>query len=416
MKDGSVYAHCQRYSRLVFVWGLFIASAQADYVTLSGRIFGTSYMVKVRDQESIDIKGLESTILGRLDEIDRRMSTYRDDSEVSRFNESAANTWFSVSLETASLVQRALDIASQTSGAFDITVNPAVSLWNFGAQKSVGEWDMPTDEQVAMTRQRVGYDKLAVRLEPPALKKSVDGVEIDLSAIAKGYAVDAIAELLADFEHYMVEIGGEVRTRGSRPLGDGWRIGLESPTRDQRRVDSVLSLKDEALATSGDYRNFYTRNGITYSHTIDPKTGRPVEHELTSVTVLTQDCATADALATAILVMGPDRGLVFATENNVRALLVSRVGDQLIQKATPGFPFADQDKPPTSFLGTFLVTAIVFGIAILAMSVGTIVANRRLQGSCGGMAGLKDSGGKTICDMCTKPSPECSGEPEATSS
>jgi len=405
----------------ILVCVLASASAVAD-TNLTGDIFGTSYHVVLRDAETIDKSQVAGAVQERLDEIDALMSTYRIDSEVSRFNLAEPDDWVSVSLETAQLVERAQAISRQTGGAFDITVGPAVALWNFGVDARTS-FVLPADEEVASTLSRVGYDKLDVRLDPPALRKSVAGLNIDLSAIAKGYAVDAVCETLAEIGHYMVEIGGEVRVRGTRRDGSPWRIGLEAPTKDTRELDSIVSLDNEAMATSGDYRSFHEHDGVTYSHTIDPKTARPVTHQLGSVTLVADDCATADALATAILVMGPERGKEWAEVNAVKALLVSRDGDQLVRVTTTGFPKpnvqrskADQESEATSsFIGMFIATAVIFGIAVLAMSLGTIIANRRLQGSCGGMAGLKDAGGKTICDMCTKPSPECSGEPQEES-
>jgi thiamine biosynthesis lipoprotein len=261
---------------------------------------------------------------------------------------------------------------------------------------------------------------LKVQLNPPALQKTTEGLEIDLSAIAKGYSVDEIGELLieAQIPHFMVEIGGEVRTRGTNQDGTAWRIGLEAPDRDARRVASIVSLGDEAMATSGDYRNYFEHDGVTYSHTMNPHTGRPVSHQLASVTVIADRCTRADALATALLVMGPASGLEWAEQNSVKAMLGSRSGEATAVSSTTLFPTrqevaSEKTSAKSEFFPLFLATAIVFGIAIVAMSIGTIVANRRLQGSCGGMAGLSDAEGKTVCDMCTRPSSECSGDPDA---
>lgn len=388
-------------------------AAIAEAVTLQGNVFGTSYSITLHSDTAIDAVAVQEEVDARLDEIDRLMSTYRDDSEVSRFNRSPATTWISVSLETASLVQRAIAISEQTDGAFDTTIGPLVALWNFGAGASEGRFEPPTDAKVRETLQLVGFQKMKVRLDPPSLWKEVAGLQLDLSAIAKGYAVDQVGSILAEFDHVMVEIGGEVLTRGVRPDGGPWRIGLEAPVPNARRVDAIIPLKDQALATSGDYRNFHTHGGVTYSHTVNPKTGRPVDHQLASVTVLASTCENADALATALSVMGPERGRDWANQASIQAMLVSRSTGGLVTETTADFPKVNVGSEPakSNYFGMFLVTAAVFGIAILAMSVGTIVANRRLQGSCGGMAGLKDSGGKTICDMCTKPSAECSGEP-----
>ena len=403
-------------STLVFLAiHFFVNPASAGYITFTGRTFGTSYMIKVIDEQPIEAEKLESTILQRLDEIDAKMSTWREDSEVVQFNKAPAGEWFAVSSETAELVGHAIELSEETQGAFDVTVGPAVALWNFGAQTQ-DQFRIPTDEQINTTLERIGYQKLATRAEPPGLKKSVGGLEIDLSAIAKGYAVDAVAELLDEYPNFMIEIGGEIRTKGSRDLGRGWRIGLEAPVRNERRVDSTINLHDDAMATSGDYRSFHMHNGKTYSHTIDPQTARPVEHQLAAVTVLAKDCTTADAMATALLVMGPEKGQEFANEHNVRALLISRVSnegnEEYSRTVAANFPTAAEEQTAApGYWKTFLITAAVFGLAIVAMSIGTIIANRRLQGSCGGMAGIKDAGGNTICDMCTKPSPECTGEP-----
>lgn len=389
-----------------------------DAVELGGKTFGTTYSIKARG-EGLDRDKMAAAVSNRLAEIDQRMSTWREDSDVSRFNASRNTDWFAVDAETASIVQLANAISRETNGAFDVTVGPAVRLWNFGASGK-STFELPSENQIEAVRSVIGHDKLSVRLDPPALKKSVAELEIDLSGIAKGYAVDAVCEALDrhSANHYMVEIGGEVKVRGTRPDGGAWRIGLEAPDRDQRRIDSVVSLENESLATSGDYRNYFEHDGVVYSHTIDPRTARAVSHSLATATVLADTCARADALATAILAMGPDAGKSWVEANDVKALLISRTADGIERVTTANFPSPDvqaiveDDVAESNFLQLFLVTAAVFGVAVLAMSVGVIVANRRLQGSCGGMAGIKDAGGKTICDMCTKPSPECSGNPD----
>ena len=389
-----------------------------DSIKLSGSIFGTTYSISLRDAETLDREQIRSDVDARLNEIDRLMSTYRGESDVSRFNVAAAETWFSVDAETARVVELSQQISDATNDAFDVTVGPAVRLWNFGSG-SAETFALPSTNEIAATQSIVGNAKLEVRSDPPALRKLVDGLQVDLSAIAKGYAVDEVCRILDGVDHYMVEIGGEVRVKGSNRDGSPWRIGLESPVKGERRVDAIVSLDHTALATSGDYRNFFEYEGVTYSHTIDPKTCRPVEHQLASVTVLAKTCAQADAWATAISVMGPEVGYAWAESNGVGAMLMSRTADGFQRQTTSLFPQPNiqpskeepDAKANSNFLQLFLVTAVVFGIAILAMSLGTIIANRRLQGSCGGIAGLTDTEGKTMCELCTKPSPECSGNP-----
>lgn len=394
--------------------------ASGTHVKITGETMGTTYTIKA-DGAAIDQEEIKSEIDARLAVIDERMSTYRQDSEISRFNRAPAGSWFPVHPETAMIVSdMAGPISEQTGGAFDITVGPLVGLWSFGANRAREGFTPPSDQRITEALSVVGFNKLETRgtdgdQQEAALRKTVDGLHIDLSAIAKGYAVDVISELLMDhgIDSFMVEIGGEVRVHGAHADGSPWRIGVEAPERGARRVGSVVSLQDEAMATSGDYRNFFEHEGTTYSHTIDPHTGRPVAHNLASVTVIANTCAQSDALATAILVMGPEKGFRWAREHGVKALLVSRDGDTMSQRTTAGFPSDSIDEPQSSqSYGLLLVvTAVVFAIAMLAMSLGTIVANRRLQGSCGGLAGLKDERGVTVCDLCTRPSPECSGEP-----
>ena len=390
-----------------------------DSVRMSGRIFGTTYNISARG-ESIDKDSLQQAIEVRLNEIDARMSNWRDDSDVSRFSKAEPDIWFPVQRETADVVAAAKKMSDETDGAFDVTVAPLVRLWNFGAGTD-GNFTPPTPEQITETLSRVGHQHFEIQLDPPALRKRVASLELDLSAIAKGYAVDQVGTLLRDqqIDHYMIEIGGEILCRGTNRDGSPWRIGLEAPERGKRRVASIVPLNNEGLATSGDYRNYFEHDGVTYSHTINPKTGRPVEHNLAAVTVIAEECMVADAMATAILAMGPDAGLDWAESRDVKAMLMQRTESGAVRTMTSQFP-APNVQPATAknnssadFLRMFLITVTIFGIAIAAMAIGTIVSNRRLQGSCGGMAGLSDEKGQTICDMCTRPSAECSGNPEA---
>ena len=235
------------------------------------------------------------------------------------------------------VVAAGLEVSRNTQGAFDVTVGPLVNLWGFGPAGRADE--MPTDEAIAECQARVGYTRLEVRQEPPALRKRRADVYVDLSAIAKGFGVDEVAKLLERHavRSYLVEIGGEVRTRGRKPDGGGWRIGIERPVAAVREIECVVELDDRALATSGDYRNFFEREGRRYSHEIDPRTGRPVDHALISVSVLADDCLTADAWATALLVLGPDAALPTARQHGLEVLCMVRSGDGWVEQATPGF-------------------------------------------------------------------------------
>ncbi len=268
-------------------------------------------------------------------EVNRQMSTYDPESELSRFNKAPAGEWFPVSSELIEVVQAARQISDATDGAFDVTVGPAVNLWRFGPDRKRKAF--PTDAEIEQTGKLVGYQQIEIQIDPPALRKKQDDVYVDLSAIAKGYGVDAVFELIHDsgFTDFMVEIGGEVRAAGVKPNGEPWLIGIETPTPDVRQYDLVVGLADKALATSGDYRNFFEHDGKRYSHTIDPKTGRPVTHDLASASVLFENCMMADGYATAFLVLGPVEGYNFAEEHDMAVFFQMRKEDGTVEtKAT----------------------------------------------------------------------------------
>ncbi len=309
----------------------------------SGQTMGTTYSVKCWSAEAVTADlPVVSNIVEKLEQVNQQMSTYVPDSELSKFNESPANEWFAVSPETAYVVERAVHYYNATSGASDVTVGPLVQLWDFGpGHHHLGaKLEAPTDEELATAKQRSGCSQLEVRAEPPALRKQVDGLEVDLSSIAKGYAVDVIADLLSasGYENYMVEIGGEVRAAGTRQDGKPWRIGIEQPNLTNRQVHTIVELADQALATSGDYRNFREFDGERVSHIIDPTSGRPLPYRGWSVTLLTPTCLEADALATALLVMGEDRGYDWCEEHEIAALFLLAEDGVIVERATSKFP------------------------------------------------------------------------------
>lgn len=357
---------------------------------------------------------LQSKVQATLDRVNQLMSTYIPESDVSRFNQSKSTDFQDVDLETATVVQRALQISNQTNGAFDITVGPAVNLWNFGPNKT--EFKVPTDEQIDSVRKLVGYEKLSVRMDPPAISKSQPELKIDLSAIAKGYAVDQVAKTLDEQGclQFMVEVGGEVFTRGERFGGGPWRVRVERPAIKQQNLANIAGISDLAMATSGDYRNFVEHDGARLSHTIDPQTCRPVPHSLASACVIAEDCMTADALATAIMVLGREKGIKLCEELGIQYLIAERdsdFGDELTQQISKRFPLKDrfkaQAQSPKSILPVFLGAAVVFGLMILAMAVGSIFANKPVQGSCGGLASVTNEDGEESCGICSKPTSDC---------
>jgi len=229
-----------------------------------------------------------------------------------------------------------------TNGRFDVTIGPLVNAWGFGPG---GPQTQVSDEQVAELLTYVGYEKLHLDPMQQTLSKAHPKTYIDLSAIAKGYAVDKVVKAIEAQGHqnYMVEIGGEVFAKGTNPKDGPWRIGIETPSIHAPGIFEVVILASQALATSGDYRNFYEENGERFSHTIDPKTGRPIKHKLASVSVLSDSCARADALATALNVLGPIDGPKLAEEKGIAALFIIRDSSGKLQESqTSGFANARQ--------------------------------------------------------------------------
>jgi thiamine biosynthesis lipoprotein len=239
------------------------------------------------------------------------------------------------------VVSEALDVARLTEGAFDITVAPLVNLWSFGPDKRPE--GIPSEEEIAAALDVVDYRALEVRLEPPALRKQVPHLSIDLSGIAKGHAVDRIAVAMdaRGVAGYLVEIGGEVRTKGGKLDGQPWRIGLEQPPTHRRAVPPVMTVRDGCLATSGDYRNFFEWGGTTYSHAIDPRTGWPVRHDLAAVSVMGPSVTVADAMATGLMILSPKEAWQLAQRSGLEVQLVIRQHDRYRTLATPGFPRFD---------------------------------------------------------------------------
>ena len=287
---------------------------------LAGETMGTTYHIKiiVPVEKSLP-EGLGSHVHSVLNSIDLSMSTYKDDSELMKFNNYQEENPFSASKELREVFEIALKVSEETNGAFDITVYPLVELWGFGKR----EITQPPDEQeIKEILPHVGYKK--IRITPDGIVKEDKQTKCDLSAVAKGYAVDKVCELLDSqgITSYMVEVGGEIKVRGEKLPGTPWTVGIETPEPMSRKVFRSVKLKDMAMATSGNYRNFFMWEGKRYSHEIDPATGYPVLHTLASVSVLHTSCAYADAYATAFMVMGLEKAYQFAEGHNIPAFFI----------------------------------------------------------------------------------------------
>ena len=321
--------------------------AAVERHTFRGATMGTTYAVTVvgRGIDDRRLDALQADVQGALDRVDATMSHYRPDSDLSRFNRWRETAPFEVAGELAGVVRESIAISRLTGGALDVTVAPLVDAWGFGAPGPAAA--LPTETEIAALRRDVGYRYLEVDEASSTLRKERPGVRIDLSSIAKGHGVDRAAEALAagGIVDYLVEVGGEVRAGGATETGAPWQVGIETPRPGRSAVHRVVPLGDGALATSGEYRNFYDLAGARLSHTIDPRTGRPVTHRLRSVSVLADRCARADGLATALEVLGPDDGYALAVERDWAVMfIVEDDGGVLRDRLTPAFAaLAGQD-------------------------------------------------------------------------
>ncbi|QKV18559.1 FAD:protein FMN transferase [Oricola thermophila] len=286
---------------------------------MAGRAFGTRWSITL--PRSSDLERLREPIGNLLDRIDRRMSPWREESEISRFNRSASGP-HPVAAETAFVASAAVALSAATRGAFDPTVGPLVARWGFGpiSGNEVPEWG-------------------GVAVQGDTISKQRDDLTLDLCGIAKGYALDRIVSLLLDAgeRNFLVDLGGELAARGRHPSGRPWRAGVEDPRAGQAGIHAVLNLTDRAVATSGSRANGYALGGRRYSHIIDPHTREPVEGGLASVSVIDEDAMTADGWATALMAAGGRRGPAVARENGISALFLTRNGNELDRILTGSF-------------------------------------------------------------------------------
>lgn len=345
-------------------------AAVREMISASGETMGTFWNVKIYDAPK-DWNGerLAETVQKTVDRFDALMSTYKPDSEISRFNQSESTDWFPVSTETARVVESAQNVAKETGGALDITVGPLVHFWKFGPDKQPLS-EFPSDETVDAIRSKTGYQNLDVRLDPPALKKRIPELCLDLSAVAKGFSVDGVADALKNekIASFMVDVGGETYcfgTKGDAAPGkpvysNRWLMGIEKPVKASPGIPSegasfpegnaprfyrIVWILNHAIATSGDAHNAFMIGGKRYSHIIDPATGKPTEirggetsaSDVGSVSVFDESCGRSDALATALYVLGPEKGIALADRLGLPVLYVLRNPDQS-QSGEKGYP------------------------------------------------------------------------------
>ncbi len=312
---------------------LLTGCGKPKFHTLHGDTMGTTYQVSAQVPNDVDLNTLKASIDQRLEAINQSMSTYIEDSEISKFNRLPAGKTLEVSDDFVNVTALAKEIYQQSGGAFDPTVATLVDIWGFGGGSSKSSVkEPPSKVEIKKALAVTGFDKVAIK--DNQLSK-IANVRLDFSAIAKGYAVDQIAQLLRNenINNFLVEIGGEIVTQGISPRGGPWRVAITAPKSLQSEI-SRLELQDAAMATSGDYRNYFDYQGKRYSHTINPKTGYPVEHRLSSVTVLQETAAASDAWATALLVLGVNKGFELADKEQLPIYMIYRDGNQFSLKYT----------------------------------------------------------------------------------
>ncbi|KFZ36283.1 hypothetical protein HR45_17420 [Shewanella mangrovi] len=307
---------------------LLCSCGQSDEVKvqLTGSTMGTSYHITyIADANTPDKAYLQAKIDHELAKVNQVASTYIDDSELSTLNQNKSTEPQQYSVALTDMLAEGIRLANVTHGYLDITVGPLVNLWGFGPDHHPKF--IPSPEMITQAKQSVGANFL--QLHGRSVRKLNPDVYVDLSTLAKGYGVDVVADTLAaaGIGNYLVEIGGEMRIAGHSLKQQDWRVAVEKPVATQRQVQHVFQPKDSAVATAGDYRNFFDENNVRYSHIIDPNTGYPIHHHTVSVTVVAKSCMVADGLSTGLMVMGVEKGLRLANEQHLAAMFITRNAD-----------------------------------------------------------------------------------------
>ncbi|MCL1115001.1 MULTISPECIES: FAD:protein FMN transferase [Shewanella] len=307
----------------VLLLAISACSSPESIISLSGSTMGTTYHIKVVPNESMpEAQLLQAEIDMALEVVNDQMSTYRHDSEISKFNQLQLQQSVKVSSDTINVINEGIRLYQETGGALDITLGPVVNLWGFGPDKR--PTSVPTQSQIDAAKAKMGINELAIN--GTTLTKHNADLYVDLSSIAKGFGVDKIASILDKYNAsgYLVEIGGEINVKGTKADGIAWRIAVEQPNDEGQSVQQVIEPGTMSMATSGDYRNFYEENGERFSHLIDPRSGYPIKHKLASATVLHSSCMTADGYATAMMVLGTEASLALAKEKDLAIMLIEK--------------------------------------------------------------------------------------------
>jgi thiamine biosynthesis lipoprotein len=319
---------------LVLILSIFFShcsQTNTNLIQINGLTMGTTYLVKIniaKYKNKVSISSLKQELITDINnlllKINKEMSVFDKESVVSEFNQWQSEEWFTISEEMYRVMKAADQISRESTGAFDVTVAPLIDLWGFGLNRK-DQSGIPDVKEIQEKLNEIGYNKIEIKDNPPGLRKMNPRISINLSAIAKGYGVDMIAAYLQNkgYLNYLVEVGGEICCHGVNELGVVWNIGILRPDSDSL-IQMVIPLKNMTVATSGDYRNYFEKNQKKYSHSIDPRSGFPVTHQLASVTVFHHTCMMADAYATALNVLGPSDGLQLAEDKKIAALFILR--------------------------------------------------------------------------------------------
>lgn len=338
------------FYKSVFIW-FFLAGCLGcgqREAFISGQTMGTTYHITVVTGYLTNIASLKDKIEQRLAEINKSMSTFLPDSEISRFNRIKSTTrYFHPTADFLFVISKAHKIYKLTHGAWDGTIFPLIRLWGFEEKKYPDQ--PPPESRIQELLAETGFEHIQI-IDGAYLKKEKPDIILDLASIAKGYGVDQISDLLqkAGFNNFLVEIGGEVYAAGCKSNGKQWRVGINRPAADALPDETakVLNIEDKALATSGDYRNFFIIDQKYYSHIIDPQTGYPVDNHVVSVSILAGNCTMADGLATAVMVLGHKKGLELINQiKGVEGLIIMREPDETFKEyQSPGFPVIEAQK------------------------------------------------------------------------
>ncbi len=320
------------------------ASGAGRQYTLTGQTMGTFYSIKFISMKKQSASLWQQRVETRLQEVNDRLSMYNPKSEISLFNRLPAHQSFRLSPDFYQVLVQCQYLYQITQGAWDGTVKPLVDLWGFGTLDRPDS--LPDPGQIQAALDRTGFFKL--ELTDHRLTKKHSNITLDLGSIAKGYGVDAIAELLAahQIQNFLVEIGGELVGSGTNKKGDPWTVGITRPDKNgyHQGVYKVIALENMAIATSGNYRNFFEREGQTFSHIINPKTGFPVENQVVSASVIAENCTLADGLATALMVLDLPKGMALIQSlAHTECLIIQKQGDRFIATRSPGFGAFEQE-------------------------------------------------------------------------